>query len=161
VIEQSTRPRTLHHLADRAGIDLPRGAGLPSPWRFALALAVAIGGSLLACLLLASAAIALLPSLRGYDHLRFPDYARLTVIGVVIASLAWPVVCWCSTRARRILLVLAVLVTVASLAPDVWIAAHGQPVAGVLVLALMHVALLVVTYPALVVIAPQRSRPVG
>ncbi|MGN6743308.1 MAG: hypothetical protein ACTHJL_08430 [Amnibacterium sp.] len=154
--QQLDRRTTVERFADRAGIDLPRGSAQPSPWRFAVALVVAVVGSLVACWLIATASIALLPSLRGYDHFRFADYAKLTVIGVVIASLAWPVVCWFSTRAARILAVLAVLVTIASFAPDVWIGIHGQPAAGVLALAVMHVALLLVTYPALVLIAPQR-----
>ena len=139
-----------------ARIDLPQGAAQPSLPRFVLATVVAVGGSLIACWLLAAGAQLLVPSTRGYDHFRFPDYAKLTVIGVVIACLAWPVVTWFSSSARRLFLVLAVLVTIASFAPDVWIGIHGQPAAGVLTLVLMHVALLVVTYPALVLIAPQR-----
>lgn len=153
---QRTRRSTPQRIADLAGLDVPGRPALPSPWRFALALVVAVAGSLLACWLLATAAVAVLPSLRGYDHFRFADYAKLTVIGVVIACLAWPVVCWFSSRANRVLAVLALLVTVGSLAPDVWIGIHGQPAAGVLTLAVMHVGLLVVTYPALVLLAPQR-----
>lgn len=145
-------------LLTAAHIDLPRGSAQPSLWRFVVATLVAIIGSLLACWLLAAAAEQLVPATRGYEHFRFADYAKLTIIGVVIASLAWPVVTWFSSRARGILLVLAILVTVASFAPDVWIGMQGQPAAGVLTLALMHVALLVITYPALVLIAPQRTK---
>jgi hypothetical protein len=140
-----------------ARIDLPRGTAQPSLPRFVLATAVAVVGSLLACWLLAAAAQALVPSTRGYEHFRFADYAKLTIIGVVIACLAWPVVTWLSSQARRVFLVLAVLVTLASFVPDVWIGVHGQPAVGVLTLVLMHVALLLVTYPALVLIAPQRG----
>jgi hypothetical protein len=150
---------SLDRLLALTRIDLPRGSAQPSAWRFAVAVLVAIAGSLAACWVLATVAVLLVPSLAGYGHLRFPDYAKLTVIGVVIACLAWPVVAWFSSQGRRLLLVLAVLVTVGSLAPDVWILLQGQPFAGVLTLAVMHVALLAVTYPALVLIAPQRRRP--
>lgn len=139
-----------------ARIDLPQGAAQPSVPRFILATIVAVAGSLIACWLLAAGAELLVPSTRGYEHFQFPDYAKLTIIGVVIACLAWPVVTWFSSSARRVFFVLAVLVTIASFAPDVWIGIHGQPAAGVLTLVLMHVALLAVTYPALVLIAPQR-----
>jgi len=139
-------------------IDLPRGSAQPSLPRFLLAVVVAVAGSLLACWIIATLAQAVDPAIRGYDHFRFADYAKLTVIGVVGSCIAWPIVAWFSTHGRRILLVLAVLVTIASFAPDVWIALHGQPSAGVGALAIMHVALLLVTYPALVLIAPQRRR---
>jgi hypothetical protein len=147
----------VRRLADWARIDLPRGAAQPGPWRFVLATVVAVVGSLLACAVLVVIADALDPSLRGYGHFRFADYAKLTVIGVVISCVAWPVVTWFSSRARRVFLVLALLVTLGSLAPDVWILLQGQPAAGVLTLAVMHVALLVVTYPSLVLLAPQRA----
>jgi hypothetical protein len=140
-----------------ARVDLPRGTAQPSPLRFVLATVIAVAGSLVACWLLATLAQLVVPSTRGYGHFRFPDYAKLTVIGVVVSCLAWPVVTWFSSQARRGFLVLALLVTLASLAPDVWIWMHGQPAAGVLTLMLMHLALLVVTYPALVLIAPQPS----
>ena len=139
-----------------ARVDLPRGAAQPSLARVVVATVVAVIGSMLACFLLAAAAVHLDPSVQGYDHFRFVDYAKLGIPGVVIACAAWPVVTWFSSRARRVFLLLAVLVTIASLAPDLWIGIHGQPAAGVWTLVLMHVALLVVTYPALVLIAPQR-----
>ena len=152
-------PPAVERLGSWARLDLPRGAAQPSLWRFLLATAVAIGWSLLACRLLAAAAMQHVPSTRGYGHFQFADYGKFTVVGVVAACIAWPVVTWFSTRGRRILLVLAVLVTLASFLPDIWIGVHGQPAAGVWTLVLMHVALLVVTYPALVLIAPQRRAP--
>ncbi len=142
-----------------ARLDLPRGAAQPSLARVLVATVVAVVGSMLACWLLAAAAVHLDPSLQGYDHFKFVDYAKLGIPGVVVACAAWPVVTWFSSRARRVFLLLAVLVTVASFAPDLWIGIHGQPAAGVWTLVLMHVALLVVTYPALVLIAPQRIDP--
>ncbi len=138
-----------------ARVDLPRGAAQPRLWRWLLATVVAVAGSLLACALLAAAASALVPSIAGYVHFRFADYYYLSISGVVVACLALPVLTWFSSRSRRVFLVLAVLVTIASFAPDVWIGIHGQPAAGVWTLVLMHVALLLVTYPALVLLAPQ------
>ena len=35
---------------------------------------------------------AIFPATRGYQHFRFSDYATLTIIGVLIACVAWPVV---------------------------------------------------------------------
>ncbi len=121
-----------------------------------LAAVVAVALSLVACWLVAAVTIAVAPSLAGYEHLRFADWAKLTVIGVVGASLGWPLAAAIWSRARPPFLVLTVLVTVVSFAPDLWILRQGQPLGGVVALAVMHVAVAVVTYPALVMIAPQR-----
>jgi hypothetical protein len=86
------------------------------------------------------------------------DWAKLTIIGIVLASLGWPLAAALWSRARRPFLVLTALVTVASFVPDLWILRQGQPANGVLALAVMHVAVAVVTYPSLVLIAPQRPR---
>ena len=139
-------------------LDLPLGSAQPSAWRWVVATIVAVGASLAACFALARIGVALFPSTAGYEHFAFSDYSRLTIIGVVIASVAWPIVTLVTTRARRLFFWLAVLVTLVSFAPDVWIWHQGQPPAGVAVLAVMHVALAVITYPALVFIAPQRPR---
>jgi hypothetical protein len=80
------------------------------------------------------------------------------VIGVVLACFGWPLASALWSRARQPFLVLTVVVTVVSFAPDLWILRQGQPADGVLALAVMHVAVAVVTYPALVLIAPQRRR---
>jgi hypothetical protein len=32
------------------------------------------------------------PSTKGYGHFQFSDYAKLTIIGVIIACVAWPIV---------------------------------------------------------------------
>lgn len=139
-------------------LDLPMGRRQPRAWRWVLAAAVAVVGSVAACALLAAAGVAVFPSTAGYGHFRFADYTKLTVAGVVAASVAWPIVTWLSSRARPVFLWLAVIVTVVSFAPDLWILHGGQPAEGVLVLAVMHVAVAAVTYPALVLIAPQPRR---
>jgi hypothetical protein len=139
-------------------LDLPWGRAQPSAWRWILATVLAVGASLLACLGLAHIAVVLDPDLAGYGHFQFADYGRLTIVGVVGACVGWPIVTWLTTSARRLYLWLAVVVTVFSLAPDVWILHTGQPPAGVATLVAMHFALAVITYPATVFLAPQRLR---
>ena len=152
-------PPSARRVASLIRADLPGIAGTPRPARFLIAAVVAVGLSLLACAAVAAATIALVPALRSYGHLEVQDWAKLTVVGIVLASLGWPIAGLIWARARRPFLVLTVVVTVVSFVPDLWILRQGQPASGVLVLAIMHVAVAVVTYPALVLIAPQRSRP--
>jgi hypothetical protein len=144
--------------AARFGLDFPGGAAQPRAWRFVVATIAAVALSIAACAGLVAVGVRVFPSTAGYEHFQFGDYTRLTVIGVVIASLGWPVACYVSTRARRLYLVLAVLVSIAALAPDAWILYHGQPAQAVLVLVWMHLALAVITYLSMVLIAPQRRR---
>ncbi|NEM92292.1 DUF6069 family protein [Galbitalea soli] len=139
------------------GLDFPGAPNQPSALRILVATIVAVGGSLLACALLAALGVVLFPSTRGYEHYGFSDYGKLTIIGVVVAALAWPIVTRVSSRARLLYFWLAVIVTVVSFAPDAWILYQGQPAGGVFILALMHIALAVITYPALVLIAPPRG----
>jgi hypothetical protein len=138
-------------------LDLPRGTAQPSVWRWILATILAVGASLLACFGLAHLAVVLDPALAGYGHFQFGDYSRLTIIGVIAACVGWPIVTWFTTSARRLYLWLAIAVTVVSLAPDAWILHLGQPAAGVATLVVMHFALAVVTFPAMVFVAPQRA----
>jgi hypothetical protein len=138
-------------------LDLPRGRAQPAAWRWIIATVVAVGGSLLACFALATAAMALFPALVGYEHFQFGDYSKLTIIGVVGAAVGWPIATWFTTSARRFYLWLAIAVTVVTLAPDAWILHLGQPPIGVATLVIMHLALALITYPAMVFIAPQRT----
>ncbi|WP_433876479.1 DUF6069 family protein [Sinomonas atrocyanea] len=159
--EQHTTARALRSpLTERAAraldLDFPKGRRQPSLARFVVASVVAVVGSVIACAALAAAAIGAMPDLAGYEHFQFGEYTKLTVVGVVLACFAWPAMAWLSSRAWKPFLWLAVAVTVAGLAPDAWILLKGQPAAAVGVLVLMHVALAVITYPALVLIAPQR-----
>ncbi len=136
-------------------IDLPLGAAQPSALRVVIAIVAAVALSILACWALATAAIAAMPSTAGYEHFGFRDYAKLTVIGVVIAGIGWPIATMISSRARRIYLLAAIVVVILSLAPDLWILRGGQPLGAVVVLMIMHVALGVITYPVMVFGAPQ------
>lgn len=156
-MSEDTDTRTWQ-LLRRLGIDLPLGSMQPSWWRLIVATVVAVIGSVAACALLAIVGEAIFPATTGYAHFAFQDYSRLTVVGVLIACAAWPVITLLSSQAPRIFFWLAVLVTVVSFTPDIWIWHQGQLPEGVLVLALMHVGVAVVTYPALVLIAPQQLR---
>jgi hypothetical protein len=137
-------------------VDFPADHGQPRPLWFAVAAVASIVGSLAADALLVAVGTAVFPTTRGYTHFRFSDYAKLTVIGVVIACVAWPVVTWISSSARPLFFRLAIVVTLVLWVPDLWILRQGQPVRAVLVLMAMHVAIALVTYNALVHLAPAR-----
>ena len=138
-------------------LDFPAGKRQPALWRFVVAVVVAVVGSLAACAVLVVIGTMAFPATVGYSHFAFGDYSRLVIIGVLAACAAWPVVTLVSSRAARLFLWLTVAVTIASFAPDLWILHTGQVAQGVLVLAVMHVAVALVTFPALVKIAPQRG----
>jgi hypothetical protein len=138
--------------------DLPMGRSQPRAWRWAVATIVAVVLSLVACAVLVVWGKAVFPSTDGYAHYAFADYGKLTIIGVVLACLAWPAVTLISSRAVRPFLLLTVVVTIVGLAPDAYILSRGQSPQAVLILVLMHVALALITFPALVFLAPQRTR---
>ena len=144
----------LKQLAATAGIDLrPRHAQLKIS-RVVLATLAAIAGSLTADALLVVIGQAIFPGTRGYVHFQFHDYARLTVIGVIVACAAWPVVTRISSDPRWLFLRLAILVTLMLWMPDVYILYRGQPADAVAVLFVMHLAIALVTYNLLVRLSP-------
>ncbi len=135
----------------------------PAPLRWLIALIVANVGSLVADAILVAGGKWIFPSTQHFAHFQFSDYARLTIVGVTIACIAWPVVTWISSQPRWLFLRLAVLVTLVLWLPDLWILHQGEPIRGVGVLMLMHLAIAFTTYPALVRLAPVGSpgrRPV-
>ena len=129
----------------------------PPWWRWILASAVAIVGSLLADALIVKATTSLWPHLSDYPHFVFSDYAKLTIVGVIIACVAWPIVTRISSRPRWLFLLMAIAVTLVLLLPDVYILVQGQPVKAVAALVVMHLAIAVVTYCSLVFIAPAHA----
>lgn len=129
----------------------------PAPVRWLIALIVANVGSLIADAILVAMGKWIFPSTQNFPHFQFSDYAKLTIVGVTIACIAWPVVTWISSQPRWLFLRLAVLVTLVLWLPDLWILAHGEPIRGVGVLMLMHLAIALITYPALVHLAPVGS----
>jgi hypothetical protein len=130
----------------------------PSTVRVVLATVLSIAGSLLVDAALVAIGTRVFPTTKGYVHFEFHDYARLTVIGVVIACIAWPVVCRVSSAPRWLFFRLAIAVTVVLLLPDVYILHQGQPARAVAVLMVMHLAIALITYNLLVHLAPVRRR---
>jgi hypothetical protein len=136
-------------------VDFDPGPTQPSVLMVALATTVALAGSLLADAALVAIGTHVFPSTKGYGHFQFSDYGKLTVIGVLVACLAWPVVTRITSSPRWLFSRMAVLVTIVLWAPDVYILAKGQPPRAVAVLMVMHLAIAVVTYNALVHIAKE------
>ncbi len=141
-------------IADLARLDFKPQHRQPSWPRVLVATILSIAGSLAADALLVVIGQAVFPSTRGYPHFQFPDYGKLTVIGVIIACVAWPIVTRISAQPRWLFLRLAVLVTLVLWLPDLYILHGGAPAEAVAVLMLMHLAIAVVTYNLLVRVAP-------
>jgi len=150
-------------LLDAVRIDFVPADPQPSWARWAVATVVALVGSLAADAILVAIGKAIFPSTKDFPHFQFSDYSKLTVIGVVVACIGWPVVTRVSSRPRWVFLRMAVAVTIVLLVPDVYIWVQGEPFRGVLVLMAMHLAIAVVTYNALVRIAPagEGTAPAG
>ena len=90
----------LQLLASLTRIDFRPQHGQPSASRVLLATVASVAGSLAADALLVVIGQAVFPATRGYVHFQFSDYAKLTVIGVIIACVAWPVVTRISSDPR-------------------------------------------------------------
>jgi hypothetical protein len=130
----------------------------PSPWRVGLATVVSIVGSLLADALLVVIAQAAFPSTKGYAHFQFADYSKLTIIGVIIACVAWPITTRITSQPRWMFFRMAIGVTLVLWLPDVYILVNGQAAKAVAFLFIMHLAIALVTYNTLVRLAPVRAR---
>jgi hypothetical protein len=130
----------------------------PSGARVVLAAIVSVIGSVLADALIVVIAQALVPSTKGYAHFQFGDYATLTVVGVIIACVAWPITTRITSEPRWMFFWMAVAVTLVLFLPDVYILVQGQPAKAVAFLFVMHLAIAAVTYNALVRLAPVRAR---
>ena len=115
---------------------------------------VALVGSLVADAILVAVAKAVFPSTKDYPHFVFSDYGKLTVIGVIVACIGWPIVTRISSAPRWLFFRLAIVVTLVLFLPDLYILKQGQPAKAVAVLMCMHVAIALVTYNALVHLAP-------
>jgi hypothetical protein len=150
-------PPSLGRALELVRVDLAPAHRQPSSLQIAIATAVSVAGSLAVDALLVVIGQALFPSTKGYAHFQFSDYSKLTIIGVLIACAAWPIVTRISSDPRWLFFRLAIAVTLVLWLPDLWILHLGQPVQAVLVLMLMHLAIAVVTYNSLVHIAAIRS----
>jgi hypothetical protein len=150
-------PPSLARLLGYARVDFAPAHRQPPGSRVVAAAAVALAGSLAADALLVVIGQAVFPSTKGYGHFQFPDYGKLTVIGVLIACLAWPIVTRISSAPRWLFFRLAILVTLVLWLPDVYILVRGAPGRAVAVLMLMHLAIALITYNSLVHIARVRE----
>jgi hypothetical protein len=144
-----------------ARLDFAPAHRQPSALRVGGATVASLAGSLGADALLVLLGTAVFPSTRGYVHFAFADYAKLTVIGVLIACAGWPVLTRVSSAPRWLFLRLAVLTTLVLYLPDLYLLMLGDPVRAVLVLMAMHLAIAVVTYNAMVRLAPAQPDPAG
>ena len=151
----------LNQLASLARVDFSAQHRQPSARRVLLATIASIAGSLAADAILVGTGKAVFPSTRGFAHFQFSDYAKLTVIGVIIACVAWPIVTRISPAPRWLFFRLAILVTLVLLLPDLYLLHMGEPAEGVFVLMAMHVAIGLVTYNLLVRLAPARPAAGG
>jgi Family of unknown function (DUF6069) len=149
----------LNQVTSLVRIDFAPRHRQPSWPRVLIASIASIAGSLAADALLVVLGQAVFPSTKGYVHFQFDDYAKLTVIGVIIACIGWPIVTRVSSDPRWVFLRSAILVTIVLWLPDLYILHGGAPAKAVAVLMVMHVAIAVVTYNCLVRIAPVRDEP--
>ncbi len=154
-------PAELPPLLDRglslARVDFAPAHRQPSGLRVVVASVLSVAGSLAADALLVALGTAVFPSTKGFGHFQFSDYAKLTVIGVVVACLAWPVVTRISSAPRWLFFRLAIVVTLVLWLPDLYILYRGESARAVAVLMVMHLAIALVTYNCLVRIAPVRA----
>jgi hypothetical protein len=133
----------------------------PAPARVLVALILALAGSLAVDALLVALGTAAFPATKGYGHFHFSDYGLLTVVGVVLACAAWVVVARLTSDPRRVLFRLAVAVTIVLLLPDVWLLVRHEPPTAVAILMCMHLGIALVTYNALIRVAPVTVVPPG
>ena len=152
-------PPSLGRALGLVRVDLAPAHRQPSSLRVAIATVVSVAGSLAADAILVVIGQAIFPSTKGYVHFQFSDYGKLTVIGVLIACAAWPIVTRISSAPRWLFVRMAITVTLVLWLPDLWILHQGQPVQAVAVLMVMHLAIAVVTYNCLVHIAATRRDP--
>jgi hypothetical protein len=143
-------PRWLTRLLVAFHIDWSPPKRQPKFVPVVVATVLSIVGSLVADFVIVKIAEAIYPSTKTYAHFQFSDYSKLTIVGVIIACIAWPITTRISSMPRWLFLRMAVVVTAVLLLPDVWIWKNGQPIHAVGFLMVMHLAIALVTYNALV-----------
>lgn len=146
-------PAWLARLRRAARIDLSPGPRQPSGLLVIVAAVLAAAVCLTVDQVAVHVATSHFATTRHFSHFRFVDYAPLTVVGVALASAAWPAVTRVSSAPRWLFFRLAVLVTLALWLPDVALLLGGETVPGVGVLMALHLLIAVVTYNALVHVA--------
>jgi hypothetical protein len=150
-------PPSLDRALRLVRVDFAPAHRQPPAVRLLIATIAALAGSLAADAILVKIGTAVFPTTKHYVHFRFSDYGKLTVIGVIIACVAWPIVTRISSEPRWLFFRQAIAVTLVLWLPDLYILYRGQPPRAVAVLMVMHLAIAVVTYNCLVHMA--RVRP--
>lgn len=150
-------PEPIQHGLRLVKIDFTPQHRQPAWGSVVFATVVSLIGSLGADALLVKLGTTVFPSTKGFGHFQFSDYAKLTIVGVVIACAAWPVVTRVTSEPRWVFFRMAVLVTLVLWLPDLYILVQGEPAKAVAVLMVMHLAIALITYNALVHLAPVRS----
>lgn len=129
----------------------------PSVARLGIATLLALIGSLAADAIVVAIGTHVFHGTAGYEHFRFNDYAKLTIIGVLGGAAGWPVLTHISSAPRWLYGRLTILISLGLFLPDAWLLLRGQPLKDVAVLMAMHVAVAVVIYSAMVFVAPVRG----
>lgn len=94
----------------------------------------------------------------SFGKFSFGGYALLTMLGVAGATVVWRAVTRLSSRPKWLLTRLAALATALLLIPDFLLfGTPGNPVGPVVILMLMHLAVAIITYTALIKVAPVRG----
>jgi len=94
----------------------------------------------------------------AFGKFSFGAYGLLTVLGVAAATATWGMVMRFSSRPKWLLTRLAALVTAIFWIPDfLLLGTAGNPAGPVIILMLMHLAIAIITYAALVTLAPARG----
>ena len=150
------QPRLVGRALRLVRVDFTPARRPPPALRVAVATVLSIGGSLVADALLVVIGTAVFPATKGYVHFQFAAYAKLTVVGVIIACAAWPIVTRITSSPRWLFFRLAILVTLGLYLPDLALLVRGEPAAAVGVLMVMHLAIALVTYNVLVHVAAVR-----
>jgi hypothetical protein len=153
-----SNPTLFDRAISYAKIDLRPTHRQPSGLRVVIATVASLVASLALDAILVAVGTAIFPSTKGYGHFQFSDYGKLTVIGVLIACAAWPVVTRISSAPRWLFFRMAIAVTLVLWLPDLYILVKGQPAKAVAVLMTMHLAIALVTYNLLVRVAPVGER---
>ena len=141
-------------------VDLRPSVAQPSLVRTGLGIVIGVLPSLAVNWLIVRTAITLFPDLATFPHYQLSDYGRLTVLGSLIACVGWPVLTRLSSSPAWIYGWVALLGTVVLWLPDlyIWAVLH-EPGKAVLVLAVMHMAVVLVSCVSMVLIAglPHRA----
>jgi hypothetical protein len=126
----------------------------PSGPRVAVVTSLAAIASVVVNAALVWLATAFDPSLRHYSHFRLLDYGTLTALGVICAGAAWYVATRNLAAPRHTFFQVAVAVMLVLWVPDVWLLIKHEPTRAVIFLIVMHLAIALITYNALVFAAP-------